>query len=306
MKIAIYNAFPFHYEMYGYLIEHCQRHSYSLTIYHPYKDSVGIIEWYDSFFTHPITYKSPSEFKGHKYDVIFLLTDDDPSYPLERFKKKTISIDHHYLYRNKAIYRLATRPFGTYYRNWILPFYASYIDVSKKQKIVNTQSKDEIHILIIGQAKYYVTERINRLRDKELKRPIHIHAVSRFMDASKFSNLESRFKLHTYAFIEHYQLVNLLQKCHYLMLDTNISTDYEDKTMSGAVPLAFIFLIPLIISIQSNQYYQFKNVITYSKELRTPIDLYPISFESIEIERQKFIQKGDYEFETLISKIRSS
>ena len=33
MKVAIFNTFPFHYEMFGYIISFCNDRQYELTIY---------------------------------------------------------------------------------------------------------------------------------------------------------------------------------------------------------------------------------------------------------------------------------
>ena len=49
-KIAIFNSFPFHYEMFGYIIYYCYLNRYSLTIYTEHVNVMGWFVFYNKLF----------------------------------------------------------------------------------------------------------------------------------------------------------------------------------------------------------------------------------------------------------------
>ena len=63
--------------------------------------------------------------------------------------------------------------------------------------------------------------------------------------------------------------------------------------MSGAIPLAFSTLTPLIISIKTNEYYKFINVIEFDKDGVDDIILRDVDIDLIAQERSDIIQKND-------------
>ena len=103
MRFAAYNGFPFHFEVLGHVIEYCKG---QVDVYTVTEGSMGWIEYYG------ISPLAPSEFCPDKYDWIFLLTDDDWSFP-DVDPDKVICIDHQYFVRRHGPYRrvsLCQRP----------------------------------------------------------------------------------------------------------------------------------------------------------------------------------------------------
>jgi hypothetical protein len=87
MKVAVYNGFPFHYETIGHVIDYCKLRGHELVVYSKVENSWG---WFDYYGIMPL----PVEKYNHKeFDHVFLLTDDDWSFPLTP-DEKIICIEH--------------------------------------------------------------------------------------------------------------------------------------------------------------------------------------------------------------------
>jgi len=87
MKVAVYNGFPFHYETIGHLVDYCKSRQYELDVYSKTENSWG---WFDYYGLQP---KSPEEYTHEGFDRVFLLTDDDWSFPVTP-DEKIICIEH--------------------------------------------------------------------------------------------------------------------------------------------------------------------------------------------------------------------
>ena len=170
MKIAIFNGFNFHYEMYGYIIHLCKCGNYNLTIYD--NNNQEIIDIYNKIFINfSISYKHLSFFQDDKYlyDAIILTTDNDHHFNKTdiNINKKTIIIEHFYLVREPIFNKkIATRPFSKiYYRDWALPVYP-ILNIKQKNDFINEQNKtNNLHIVILGDSVLnYNTNILNRLK----------------------------------------------------------------------------------------------------------------------------------------------
>ena len=60
--------------------------------------------------------------------------------------------------------------------------------------------------------------------------------------------------------------IELLLRSSYVLI-TEDNPDHLDKSISAAIPLAFNCLCNLIMPEKMNEYYKFKSVITYEKEI---------------------------------------
>lgn len=281
--IAIFSGFHFHYEMFGYIIHYCNIKQYKLTIY-CHNTDMGFIEFYKSMFD--ATFKPLYLFEKERdnYKHIFLTTDDDDYRLCDT--KKTICIDHYYKIRSPIFEkRVATRPFSKeYYRNWALPIYP--ID-QMKNKIKN---KDEINIVILGDSHTnYNTSILNRIKGN-----IVFHGISRNMRPELFPGI----KIQCYRNISTSHLFHIVQNSDYIITDLTEAKNYTSENMSGAIPIAFSTLTPLIISKETNSYYQFKNVIEFNST--DPIELVDIDIEELKKERDESIYKNHALFDSFI------
>jgi hypothetical protein len=116
------------------------------------------------------------------------------------------------------------------------------------------------------------------------------------MELDKFANLNTeKFELETYKNISIQQVFEILTtNVDYLLTDVAKDNEYnlEKVLMSGCIPMAFSLLIPLIISKQTNQHYQFQHVVEFDKSTHDPIYLEPIAPQNIRNECEKMTNKN--------------
>jgi len=294
-KVALYNGFPFHYEMIGYLLYYFLERNMDIIVYCYLHKSNGYIEVFKYLFENRnIEYRCMSLFNSEKeqYDFIVLITDDDLSFKTddENINNRTIRIDHSILVRRTEIKKcIATRPFfNGLVRPWALPCYP-VISLNNRLDIIKNNNKVETHVLILGNDHMYHTTIMNRLYSEKT---IVIHAISRDMNEYRFSKLNENITLKIYKDIHALELFQIATKCDYVLTDIFINPDYENQKMSGSVPLSFSILLPLIISKQTNSHYQFKNIIEFDKYSNDNIILKNMNeefFIHLENERKELI-----------------
>jgi hypothetical protein len=295
-NIAIYNGFPFHYEMFGYFLYYFLVKKKNIVIYCHLNDSNGYIEFYNNIFQnyeYNFEYRCVSLFESEKnqYDLIILVTDDDISFNTtdEEINNRTIRIDHSIIIRNNSIKKhIATRPyFNGIVRPWSLPCFPI---INLEKKINQNNNNNEINIMILGDSEIYHISLINRLKSEK---KIILHAISRNMDKSKFLNLNENINLKIYKNINALQLFEIGLESNYIFTDVAYSPEYENMRMSGSIPFSFSLLTPLIISKQSNSHYNFKNIIEFDKYSDEPILLENLNnnfFINLENERLELIK----------------
>lgn len=294
-----FNSFSVHFEMYGYLIHYCKERNYSLTIYCHFHNQNGFFDFYQKTFNYPLLkFKNiwgELEKEINDADAIVLFTDDDPNYNVYHSKilHRSLMIEHTiFRRRNDIPHILSTRPFDfsllkeakilSKYNNyttpsspnWALPTYPVLLP-SEKTRLADLPRQTTVCIL--GGNKEYKIDLIHRLKPlKNTDSKIKIIAISRDMELCKFDALDKEnFEVTIYKHIPFHELVDILKKVDFLLTDVSKDNEYnvEKILMSGCLPLAFSLLIPLIISKQTNQYYQFQNVIEFDKSTQSPIFL---------------------------------
>jgi len=307
MKVALFNGFTFHYEMYGYIIHYCKERNYNLTIYMiPYLninddelDNGHIHLYHQVFDGYNVTYKYFTEFEKDKeiYDKIILLTDNDKLFDVKNknINKKTISINHYYKKRNDEIFHaiIGTRPFDNeYYVDWALPCYPIIITPIEKNNEI-------IQLGIIGHTNNYNTHILNRIMSNKT---IIIHAFSRNINIQQFGNLDKKFILNMYCNMETREMMNILMHCDYILGDYS-DDRYENEMMSGSIPISLSLLVPLIISKQTNKYYNFRNVIEFDKKKNDEIvvDKNIVDCNLLEIERKELFKHNFEIFDKYIA-----
>lgn len=279
----------------GILFIIVKKKKYDLTIFSNLHNDNNFLNFYkniDLFFDYHFEIRNSTEFYD-MFDVCFLITDDDPTFDKSNLvlNQKVICIEHFYLDRCPSICnKIATRPFDSnYYRDWALPCYP-IIDKSNK-KHVSIDNKDTIYIVIVGGAfSKYNTEIMNRIKYNDKK--ISFIVIGRDVSANRFEGINNDIDINVYQNIDTIDMMNNLCGCNFLLADYNRDTDYEDKQMTGSIPLAFSLLVPLIISKQTNRFYQFENVIEFDKDSGETIFLKNIEIDSLEKQREHIIKQN--------------
>jgi len=294
MEIAIINGFPFHYEMFGYLINFCRNYKHKLTIHTNIYNEQGYLLFFKHLFSdYEFEIKDMYSFDilKYKYDKIILATDDDPNFNLmdNIINSKTISIVH--IEKNRCPYvkkAISVRPVANEdLKDHCLPVYEIFNSFSKKNSIVH----DCINITILGGS--YCNYEVNIINRIKSNKKIILHAISRCMIPEKFKGLSDRFQLNIYRNIHIIDLIKMLGMSSYILTDITNNKDYENTTMSGAIPMSFNTLTPLIMSKQTNRYYKFNNVIEFDKTSNEDINLVDINIYLLEQERANIISKNN-------------
>jgi len=268
-NIAIFNSFPFHYEMFGYIIFYCYANKYNLTIYTEDNYDMGWFDFYKQLFGNKsyqfnfIHYTNFGEdIKKSEYDLIFLTTDDDPNFEVRWMTDKVICINHFYICRRIDYFHcMGTRPFAEKLINWAIPCIPVF---NSYDKISNIDDKF-MHVAVIGGGiknnNSYDISIINRLTsDKK----IVLHIVSRLINCD-LNNINSNIEIKKYENVTTQEMYFLLLKCNYVLSDVDniMNTHRSGHSMSGSVPIAFSTLTKLIISSQNNMFYRFVSVKEY-------------------------------------------
>lgn len=92
-RIAIYNGFPFHYEMFGTVLEFLTQRGYEFDLYSETRDEMGWFAFYTRRFG-DLPFKPLAAFDDAHYDYVFLLTDDDFRYKYFWTRAKVIMFEH--------------------------------------------------------------------------------------------------------------------------------------------------------------------------------------------------------------------
>jgi FkbM family methyltransferase len=274
-NIAIFNSFSFHYEMFGYIIEYCQKYNHKLTIFTNFEKDLGWLDFYKNHFktyhfeiTDIFKYKELQEI----FDITFITTDDDYKFKSEWINDKCIVVDHTSIIRRpKYKHRIGTRSFINNYRDWAIPCYKVF---EKKDKTNLLES--DIHIAIIGgnnsNNNIYNYDLINKIYSEK---HIHLHVISRNALSFDKNFVKELINITIYDKIETTYLFDILKKCDYMLTDFTFNNDYINGTsISGNIPLAFSTLTPLIISKQNNALYKFKNVVEFDIDMETSEKIY--------------------------------
>ena len=298
MKVAIYNSFRFHYEMYGYIIHWCMIKDHELTIYGDINNS--FVENYKKEFSN-VKYLTINYFEEDKglYDCIFLTTDDDFKWNRNDVatNKKTICIDHHSSIRNDAcVKRIATRPFPPpHFRQWALSTYPVF-NVNEKIASMNT---NVMYVALVGWNHAYNGDVLNRMKCDD-GRPIVIDAVSRFMNAGQFHGIQNvTVRCHTA--IDQEALLKILGNANYVVIDTH-DKQADQFSITGVLPLAISTLTKLILSTDTNAFFKFQNVIEFNKKSAESIILRTVTVEdimAIKCERDEHISKNHLLFDSI-------
>ena len=329
-KIVGFSSFRFHYEMFGYLIHYCKERNYSLTIYCDFHFDNGFMEFYHQLFQYPFLYFKQLwgafEYEINHYDAIVLFTDNDYEFNIHESKilNRTLMIEHSILRRCEYIpHALSTRPYDyslientrQYFPEyqkftepstciWALP---TYPILFPNQKTPLAKLSRQTTICILGgcdrNINLNIIKRFKPLKNTDSK--IKLFVISRKIEFSKFKDLDTDFEIEFHSNICTEKLVEILKKVDFMLTDftNDIQHMTENGGMSGCIPMTFSFLIPLIISKQSNRIYQFKNVIEFDKLSHDPIQLELIDPQLIANEREQMVNKNMLIFDQIFQTI---
>lgn len=310
-RIAIYNSYYFHYEMFGYIIFYCYLNKYKLDIFTENKQNIGWILFYEELIKHinaNIDFFYYEEFNNdlvrNNYDLIFLTTDDDPKFKCEWMNKKVICINHYYKYRRiNCFHCLAIAPFYKNKIKWGLPCYPRINKLNKYIDPIN------MNVAIVGGGYFnhnlYNINIINRLKSNK-KIILHIFTciITEEMIKILHKKNNENIEIILYKRIETKSMFSLLQKVNYMLINSTINEDHNTgKTISGSVSLAFTTLSRLIISNNINKIYNFSSALEFDMDTDEDIFLHDTVEETHDLiidERDTLIQMFHHNVDEII------
>ena len=241
MKLAILNAFPFHYEMFAHVLDFCTKFSLSVSCYTNDQNDYKMLEMYKKFFL--IEFKNIDEYVSKNYDYSFLLTDDD-KYSLHKLhnnlcKKNLISLEHHSdrITTNRYIltyvqlreYKLRTPPSDP--ETWVLPVW----NYPKRLTKFNTLS-----VICIGDNSAKSSSELKKIFSNYTQ--INFYIVNRFHN---FIHDTTDNNIFIYTQLDSEVMFDLCCKCHYILV-TDKKPEHIHHSVSASIPLGYsVGCIPL-------------------------------------------------------------
>ena len=227
MKIAAYNGFPFHYEMFGYVIDYCVDKNIELTIYTTSDNNMDWLKFYLDTYGSCFKLKNNKSFQiENEYDKIILLTDDDKSFKDEWIKilgPKMICVDHDKMNRRDSIEThigtrfLINRPC----LDWVLPIY----------RMIDTETKKSIStktVIVIGN----VNTRYFKLKQFEDFENINFILIDRYLNINGYNGYKN---VSCYNSISTIDMLNTIKCSDYIYISDN--EDFISSKISSSIPL---------------------------------------------------------------------
>lgn len=300
MRFAIFNGFPFHYEVFGGFIQYCKNFGHELTIFTSKHNSDTWFSFYQTCFSpYSFTIRDMIEFtpvEYNKHDFIIVTTDDDYAFRdqfmmLPDAQNKVISYDHSYRNRRPIIKKhIGIRPYLRS-RPEMKVFYPVYEMISKEEKYALLNSSKTIHISIVGgldhSAKF--------LNNIDLKNT-HVTYIRRSIPNEK----KEEFKkvCPSIEFIENCptnKMIDCVKRSHYLFILID-NDNYTFNATSGAVGLVFSAGCQLVMPRKNNIEYKFKSALYFEDlpKLGSP------DIDAVFKEREEILSKNYTNFDGIL------
>ena len=255
MRIAIFNSFPFHYEMFGFIIHFCKTFNHNLTIYTNKDNNLGWFDFYDKEFG-KIKYRNYKKFRNVSlliYDLVILTTDDDPKFNYKD-SDKILVIDH----LNKCRCpnhknHIGTRPFKDNKIPWVLSCYPVNKCNNKDKKII---------ISVVGGLDNITSNNIKLITNISDKYDVEWNFVSREI-CKKVKELP--IQKHCYENVKTGKMIKILKSTQYVLLPT--LDEKKDNSISGIIPLAISMNKVLILPDHLKNVYELESAIYHENNM---------------------------------------
>lgn len=272
MNIAIWHNEDIHFEMLPYIIEYLQEYDninfhVHLSVFMPdFNIANTFITYYNKFYKNKIKWIYHQElFETINYDIIFLISDSNRTYPIyleNKYDNKIISIEHWYKSRcEKAIGKLGVREF--FNRPEIPHAMPCYYHISKLDKLELINNQERLNVLFIGRFNIPSSTTFAFFENAD---NIDFHYINWRVDFNALKYLKHMPNLHIYDRISTEEMMELLSKSHYIFFYPNYIEGYPQHKTSASLHLSFSTLCKAIIPKSWNVHYKFDKNIVYEYE----------------------------------------
>jgi hypothetical protein len=282
-KIAIFNSFPFHYEMFGYILNFAKNNNYNVDIFTTTKNNLEYLDFYKKLFNNfnIIDYNLFSEKNKYDYKYIFLTTNDDKQFNIKNDVNNIISIHHKNNDEKKYKYNLTIAKLKNTNLDYAITCYPIFYP---NDKILNT------NITIIGNSLNKNKYILDKLYSKN---KITLNIINRYKQ--EYNN--DKFEINNYINISTHKLMEILKKSTFIIINYTSSTydidnNYGERA-SGSIGLAYSTLNKIIISKKLNKIYELKNVYEFDDNDIINLDNIYIDFNELQKSRDQYIELFD-------------
>ena len=290
-RIGIFNSFPFHYEMFGFILNYAQNNNIEVDIFTNKQNNMGWLDFYKESFSN-FNIIDFNNFNGNtnKYSTFFVTTDDDPLFKSEWRTDNVICINHYY--------KIRTPNFKHYlnvanFKDSLLDYsYPCYPLINYQDKIQNTT------VCIIGGGFGLNFSILKRLQsNNKIKLNMFVGNTDK-INTDAMNVLDNNiFDIHFKIAIDTTEMINELNKSSYILINYNYNHDMiNGNSCSGSIQLALSTLCKPIMAKTSNKYLQIENALEFDIDSDEPINIDDeIDFQLLEEERNKYVDDfGNY------------
>jgi FkbM family methyltransferase len=320
--VAIFNSFPFHYEMFGYILHYlanlAKRAPCHVSIFTEQGNNWGWLDFYKQYFGErgvifeylPLTHFNSVKIRN-QYDVIFVTTDDDFGFKREWIDDRCIVIEHMFAARAPGYtHRIGVRPFVDSSKPWALPCYEIVRNPDEKMGWCAHDVHD-VHVAVIGGTEKIDTRLFNRIMSaassQQSQSRVKLHCIGRSWYPGCLRLESACVELVIHGTLSAADMIHCLKMCDYVLTDIVNPDHINGKLMSGCIPLAFSTLTPVIIGRRNNSIYKFKSVMEIDLSSDEPIVLEKLSHErvsAVALERAELLRMAEHEFDRCIECIQ--
>ena len=300
-KIGIFNSFPFHYEMFGFILNYAQKNNYEVDIFTNKNKSLGWFEFYKEQFNN-FKINEIGKFNGEtsEYATFFLTTDDDTQFKSEWIRDNVVCVNHYY--------RIRTSNFKHYlnvanFKDSTLEYvYPCYPLINYRDKIQNSTN-----VCIIGGGNIHHNHNINVINRLQSNGRIKLNIFVRKDCKTNISELEiNKFDINFIEDISTSKMIQILNQSSYVLVNYNNNQDHNNGiSCSGSLQLALSTLCKPIIINTANKYLQIKNALEYDIKSNEPIFIdKEIDLQLLEEERNNYVDKFDKYIGNILSQLK--
>ena len=287
-NILVYNGFQFHYEMFGFILDFCNKLNYNIILFNKFHNK----SWND-VYSSKYNYKLVNSISIkllNEMDIILLLTDDDSTFSeklINKYNYKVFCVDHYFKNRRPSIKNHIPIFNFKNMEHYILSIF-SFIDLKKKQNILSNKKKQSI--IFLGNKHPTCLNEISSVISNYKDYLIFI--IGRVIHYNKSSSSFEK-NIYLYENIPANKMFDLLTLSNFLCLLPNKNKNHNDlNSISASVQLSFTTGCKLIIDKKISDKLKLKSTIKISNS--KPIILNPeYNLKEIFDERDELINKRD-------------
>lgn len=299
-KIGIFNSFPFHYEMFGFILNYAKNNNYEVDIFTNQTNTLGWLEFYrETFDNFNIIDFNKFNGRADEYTTFFVTTDDDTKFKSEWVFDNVVCVNHYYKIRTLNFkHYLNVANFKDSTLEYAYPCYPLINHLDKNQN--NS-------ICIIGGGNIHHKHNICVINRLQSNGRIKLNIFVRKICNTNISELDiNKFDIN---FIEDgttSTMIKILKQSSYVLINYNDNQDHNNGiSCSGSLQLALSMLCKPIIVDSANKYLQINNVLEYDVNSDEPIIIdNEINFQLLEQERNKYVDKFDKYIKNILSTLK--